>query len=151
MDQHIVNHIDIAAQDEDADAEETLSPSTEEGPISRLSLFQNFNTSLSNFGLAILCYRGVGENDGKNFNSWTERVASRTLEGLEGHDASTQVEGNEQTRHRRLEVQARAVSQAAIGDPDCCGVEEERQKMAFIASCIVRTRVLCQSIYPFEW
>ena len=86
--------------------------------------------TLSNFGplLAIICYRGrwkgVGENDGENFNPWTARVASRTLEGLEGHDASTQVEGNEQTRHRRLEVQARAVSQAAIGDPVYCGVEE---------------------------
>lgn len=122
MDQHIVNHIDIAAQDEDADAEETLSPSTEEGPILRLSLFKTSTTSLSNSGLLqFYVYRGrwkgVGENDGKIFNPWTERVASRTLEGLEGHDASTQVERNEQTRHRRLEVQARAVSQAAIGGP----------------------------------
>jgi hypothetical protein len=28
---------------------------------------------------------------GENLNSWTERVASRTLEGLEGYDAATQV------------------------------------------------------------
>ena len=40
MDQHFVNHIDIAAQDEDAGAEETVSPSTEEGPMLRLSLFK---------------------------------------------------------------------------------------------------------------
>ena len=94
MDQHTINHINIAAEDQDADAEETVSPSAEEGPILRLSLFKTLNTSLSNFGpLAIQCYRGrwkvVGEDDGKNFNPWTERVASRTLEDLEGHDAST--------------------------------------------------------------
>lgn len=37
-----------------------------------------------------------GNNDvrktyGENLNSWTKRVASRTLEGLEGYDAETQI------------------------------------------------------------
>ncbi len=67
-----------------------------------------------------MCYgvrwNDVGEeNCGENFDPWTERVASRTLEGLEGHGVSTQVEGNEQTRRHRLAVQTRAVSQAPIG------------------------------------
>ena len=33
----------------------------------------------------------VREVYGEIFNSWTKRVASRTLEGLEGYDAATQI------------------------------------------------------------
>jgi hypothetical protein len=35
--------------------------------------------------------KDVREIYGENLNSWTKRVASRTLEGLEGYDAATQV------------------------------------------------------------
>jgi hypothetical protein len=58
--------------------------------------------------------KDVRETHRENFNSWTKRVASRTLENFEGHDAATEVKGNEQTGHCRLTAQTRAVPQAAI-------------------------------------
>ena len=92
-------------------------------------------------------WKGVGEDDGENFNPWAERVASRTLEGLEGHDASTQVEGNEQTRRRRLEVQARAVSQAAIGDPAYLRRRGVTTKHGILSPRVLSARACCVNWY----
>ena len=49
-------------------------------------------------------WKDVREIYRENLNTWTKRVASRTVEDLEGYDAATQVKGNEQTRHCRLTV-----------------------------------------------
>ena len=79
MDQHIVNHIDIAAQDEDADAEEAVSPSTEEGPILRLSLFKSLTRLCLILVLFLQLY--VTGVDGKVSEKTTGKVSTHGPRG----------------------------------------------------------------------
>jgi hypothetical protein len=90
---------DVAAKDAGpgVDAEMESSP-TAEGAFSAYP-HQMSTTCLICFVRNVI-YRlrwkdDVRETYGENFNSWTKRVASRTLEGLEGYDAATQVKGDE--------------------------------------------------------
>jgi hypothetical protein len=115
-------------------------PSSTEGPC-----FAAFSTHQKSFTYVVwsrfsnYSYRGrwdgVGETYEENFDTWAERVASRTLEGLEGYDTPTQIEGNEQTGHHCLAVQARAFSQEAIG-AWFCGVASSIQNVHIVASCM---------------
>ena len=82
-----------------------VSSTVIEGPaVSFLHVF----ILLSNSSAMSYMYRGrrkcSSEIQGEGVHSWSKRVASRTVADLKGHDTTTQVKGNEQTRLSRSTV-----------------------------------------------
>ena len=94
--------LDVAAKDAGpgVDAEMESSPTAEGAFSAYPRLMSKFSAACLICFVRNVIYRlgwkdDVRETYGENFNSWTKRVASRTVEGLEGHDTATQVKGNE--------------------------------------------------------